>query len=69
MIVNSVREDTYPNPAGQETRYRYRDGIYAHDEREHRGFERIETISVGTESAHPTQIVRAIYERGTTTRR
>ena len=64
VIVDSVREDTYPNPAAQKTRYRYRDGVYAHEEREHRGFESIEVISVGTESAHPTQIVQSTYERG-----
>ena len=64
VVVDSVREDTYPNPAVKKTRYRYRDGVYSQMEREHRGFESIEAISVGTDAAHPTQIVRSTYERG-----
>ena len=64
VLVASVKESTYPHEVSEETRYLYRDGIYTQDMRVHRGFETIDTISVGGETEHPTGVTRTWFERG-----
>ena len=64
VLVASVSETTYPHETPERTRYVYRDGIYARDVREHRGFETVESVSVGREPDHPTQVTRTRFERG-----
>ena len=64
VLVASVTETTYPHETPARTRYVYRDGIYARDVREHRGFETVDSVSVGREPDHPTQVTRTRFERG-----
>ena len=64
VLVASVTETTYPHETPERTRYVYRDGIYAGNMREHRGFEFVDSVSVGREPDHPTQVTRTRFERG-----
>ena len=64
VLVASLTETTYPHETPERTRYVYRDGIYARDVREHRGFEAVESVSEGREPDHPTQVTRTRFERG-----
>lgn len=64
VVVASVRETVYPQSAAEETRYVYRDGIYAEARHEYRGFETVDTVSVGEAGRHPTGVTRTRFERG-----
>ena len=63
-VVSTVSERTYPNREGSTVRYRYRDGIYASDQHENRGFELIRKLHEGQDGRHPTLITETRYDRG-----
>ena len=63
-VVSAIAERVYPHPTPARVEYRYRDGIYARDTLEHRGFEMVETFEIGQEGLHPSLITETLYERG-----
>ena len=63
-VVSEVSEHTYPHREGSTVRYRYRDGIYALDQHENRGFELIREMQEGQDGRHPTLITETRYDRG-----
>ena len=63
-VVSAVSEYTYPHREGSTVRYRYRDGIYALDQHENRGFELIREIHEGQDGRHPTLITETRFDRG-----
>ena len=63
-VVSVVAERVYPHPDTTRVEYRYRDGIYAKDTREHRGFETVVTTEIGQEGEHPSLVTETLYERG-----
>ena len=63
-VVSEVSEHTYPHREGSTVRYRYRDGIYALDQHENRGFELIREMQEGQDGRHPTLITEIRYDRG-----
>ena len=63
-VVSAVSERTYPHREGSTVRYRYRDGIYALDRHENRGFELIREMHEGQDGRHPTLITETRYDRG-----
>ena len=63
-VVSAVSEQTYPHREGSTVRYRYRNGIYALDQHENRGFELIRQVHEGQDGRHPTLITETRYDRG-----
>ena len=63
-VVSEVSEHTYPHREGSTVRYRYRDGIYALDQHENRGFELIREMQEGQDGRHPTLITEITLRPG-----